>query len=179
MDRKKFLKNVCSTGACACIATSLMPINTANASSTTNTNWKDKFIQSRYAKLIELLDDNLDEAVKNKIIIELGRECGRKTYDQKYTHNIELFIEEIAAKWGDKITFDKDKGIIHMESKQRQKCVCPLIDSSKISKSICQCSLGWQMQTYETIMGKKVEARIVESVIYGGNKCAFEIKIIG
>lgn len=78
---------------------------------------------------------------------------------------------------GEKATFDKEKNIIRVETAERE-CFCPMFDSKKVSKSICQCSVGWQSQTYETILGQTVEAKCVESVIRGSKKCVFEIKLI-
>ena len=177
MDRKKFLKNACGLGFCACVGTALSTNNTASASETPASDWKEAFVKNRMAKLIDLMDETLDVDTKNNIIENVGRDCAKDLkLAEKYKGNPEGFLEEIHRKWGENHTYDKEKGIIKIETPERD-CVCPLVDSKKISPTMCQCSVGWQAQTYEIIFGKKVEASCVESVVRGSKRCAFEIKV--
>ena len=177
MDRKHFLKNACGLGICSCVGAGLLTGGTASAADQELTPWKDQFIKHRFAKLIDILDESLDETTKNEIIEKLGRECSLNSLAQNFKGDVDGFFNKIHQRWGENANFDREKGIIKIEMPERD-CVCPLIDSKKISKSVCQCSVGWQTQTYETILGKKVEAKCVESVIRGSTKCVFEVQIL-
>jgi hypothetical protein len=178
MDRKNFFKSACGLGFCSCIGLGLLSTGTLNAAENEGTDPKERFIKNRFAKLIDILDLNLDEPTKNKIIESLGVECAKDgSISNRFINNPEGFFNEIHNRWGENFTYDKEKGIIRIETPERD-CVCPFVDSKAISKSICQCSVGWQSQTYKTIFGKEVEAKCIESVVRGSKKCAFEVQIL-
>jgi predicted hydrocarbon binding protein len=177
MDRKNFLKNACGLGICSCIGVGLLSGSNLQAAEKQETDWKDRFIKYRFAKLIGILDLTLDENTKNQIIENLGKECSKDGFANNYKNNPDGFFNEIHNRWGENATYDKEKGLIRIETPERD-CVCPFVDSKTISKSICQCSVGWQTQTYTTIFGKEVKAECVESIVRGGKRCVFEIRIV-
>jgi predicted hydrocarbon binding protein len=177
MDRKKFL-NACGLGICSCVGAGLLSNGNLNAAELQQTDWKEPFIKRRYAKLIDILDSTLDEKTKNKIMESLGKECAKDPeFSKKYINNPEGFFSEIHNRWGENATYDKEKGFIRIETPERD-CACPFVDSKIISKSVCQCSVGWQTQTYNTIFCKDVAVKCVESVVKGSKRCVFEIQIL-
>ena len=177
MNRKDFFKNACGLGICSCMGTGLISANYVTTNEGNATDWKDGFVKYRFAKLIDILDTTLDENTKNRIIEDLGKECSNASIAKDFKNDVEGYFNEIKNRWGENATYDREKGLIRIETPERD-CVCPLIDSKKISKSVCQCSVGWQTQTYTTIFGKEVKAKCVESVVRGSNKCVFEIQIV-
>jgi len=177
MDRHNFLKTACGFGICSCIGSGLLSGNKLYASESNETDWKEKFVKYRYAKLIDILDLTLDEKTKNRIIENLGMECSKIGFAENYKSNLDGFFKEIHGRWGENASYDKEKGLIRIETPERD-CVCPLVDSKMISKSVCQCSVGWQTQTYKTITGGEVEAKCIESVVRGSKRCVFEIRIL-
>ena len=178
MDRKNFFKSACGLGVCSCVGIGLLSTNNSYASSNEESDWKEKFIKNRYAKLIGILDSTLDENTKNQILENLGKECAKDPFmAQNYINNPDGFFKQIHDRWGENAFYDKENSLIRIETPERD-CVCPLIDSKIISKSVCQCSVGWQTQTYTTILGKEVKARCVESAIRGSKRCVFEINIL-
>lgn len=178
MNRSDFFKKACGLGVCSCAAFGFLPIGNLHATESKETDWKEGFIKYRYAKLIGILDSTLDENTKNLILEKLGRECaGNGAGVKQYVNNPEGFFKEVHDKWGENATYDKNKGIIRIEIPERD-CACPLIDSKIISKSVCQCSVGWQTQIYTTIFNKEVKAKCVESVIRGSKRCVFEIEVL-
>ena len=178
MDRKDFFKNACGLGVCSCVGIGLLSNGSLQAATGQETDWKEQFIKNRYAKLIGILDSTLDENTKNQILENLGKECAKDpSIASNYINNPDGFFKHIHDRWGENASFDKEKGLIRIETPERD-CFCPLIDSKIISKSVCQCSVGWQTQTYTTIFGKEVKARCVESVIRGSKNCVFEIQIV-
>jgi hypothetical protein len=177
MDRKNFFKSACGLGFCSCIGVGLLSGGNLRAAEEPEIDWKDRFVKYRFAKLIGILDLKLDEKMKNEIIESLGKECSKEGFAQNYINNPDGFFNEIHNRWGENAIYNKESGLIRIETPERD-CVCPLVDSKTISKSICQCSVGWQAQTYTTILGKEVKAACVESVIRGGKRCVFEIQIL-
>lgn len=177
MDRKNFFKSACGLGICSCVGAELLLNGNLHAAEKQEPDWKERFIKHRFAKLIDILDLTLDESTKNQIIENLGKECSLASIANNYKGNPEEFFNEIHNRWGENATYDKEKGLIKIETPERD-CVCPLVDSKVISTSICQCSVGWQTQTYRTILGKEVHAKCVESVIRGSKRCVFEIRIL-
>lgn len=177
MDRQSFLRKACGLGACSCLGLVLPSTNNVAASEDNGSDWKEEFVKHRFAKLIELLDSTLDEQTKNQIIENLGKECADNSIAKHYKNNLEGFFNEINKRWGEIVSYDKATGIIRVTTPERD-CFCPLVDSKKISKSICQCSVGWQTKTYNTILGRDVKAKCLESVVRGSTKCVFEIQIV-
>ena len=77
---------------------------------------------------------------------------------------------------GGSIKQNKNKKIIKIHDKKRETCFCPFVNHKFTSIDFCNCSIGWQKETYESILGKPVEVNIEESVLRGGKRCSFTIK---
>lgn len=177
MDRKDFFKNACGLGICSCIGVGLLSNGDLKAATDEKNDWKEGFMRYRFEKLIGILDSALDEKTRNQILENLGKECAQTGQSAKYINNPDGFFSDVLSRWGEKASYDKEKGLIRIETPERA-CFCPMFDAKTVSKSICQCSVGWQSQTYKTILGKDVEAKCVESVIRGSKRCVFEVRIL-
>lgn len=46
-----------------------------------------------------------------------------------------------------------------------------------ISKTYCNCSLGWMKSLFKTLLDKPVEVQILESIVSGGKACRFVINL--
>ena len=182
MKRKDFLKKICISGICACSGSAFLSQKEATADdnqTAQNEDWRLGFSRTRYTELMRILQSKLSNKEFDEIIQALGRECSAKVgFIQNYKGDIEGYLKELKKRWNEDSTYDQDKGIITVASQERKACVCPLIDTEKVSDEVCNCSLGWQKQTFETVLEKKVDVRIIESIIRGGKKCSFEIKIL-
>jgi predicted hydrocarbon binding protein len=177
MNRNYFLKKACGLGICSCVGAGLLSNGNLKAADEKKAEWKEGFVKYRFAKLIGILDLTLDEKTKNQILENLGKECANRSQSKQYINNLDGFFNDLRSRWGENASYDKEKGLIRIETPERE-CFCPMFDSKEISKSICQCSVGWQAQTYKTIFGKDVEAKCVESVIRGSKRCVFEVRIL-
>lgn len=179
MNRNEFLKS-CICGVCACATTGLVSQSTLPAAETAKTeDWRLPFVKERYSKLMQILGDKVDEKTINEILRQLGRNCasGMPIINQ-YKGNIEGFITAFKQKANEDITYDREKGIVTVVGPERDDCFCPLNGlRHKTPKIVCNCSLGWQQYTYETILGKEVRVELKESVLRGGKRCTFEIHI--
>jgi predicted hydrocarbon binding protein len=177
MDRKHFLKT-CAGGLCACATVGgLTPVLATAAPAAAD--WRLPFVKQRYAKLLGILSDKVDEPTLNDILRLLGRHCA-STYSltEKHRGDVDGFIQEFQQQTKEEISYDREMGLITIVGPERDDCFCPLVDRRTISGQVCNCSLGWQEYTYETLLERRVEVTLKESVVRGGKRCVFEIRML-
>ncbi|PTY04206.1 hypothetical protein DB347_20115 [Opitutaceae bacterium EW11] len=139
--------------------------------------WRIKFAQDRYAKLLELLGAQVGAEASSRLLQSLGGYCASGLpHLARHPGDLEGFIKDFAEA-GDKITYDPEKKTVLIEGSPREECFCPLIDKHKAPKTVCDCSLGWQRHIYQTLLGRKVNVELVESVVRGGKRCVFKVQI--
>jgi hypothetical protein len=151
------------------------------AESNPTEDWRLRFVRNRYAKLIDILSNHMNEKELTEVLHDLGAFCA--TTDPKlqtYRGDVDGYCEHIKkTASGDDVVYDRKKGTITMTSPERTDCFCPLISlQNQTPKIVCNCSLGWQQYTWETILGKKVQVELKESVLRGGKRCVFQILIL-
>ena len=195
MERREFLTHTCGLGACACSAFFLLSEQKAIAAEGNkgkNTQeklgedlhkelgklrWWSGHAKNQITKLMELLQVHLDEKTRIEIMEQLGRNCAKSLgWAEKYRGNVEGFFRHMNNHNGETLTYDKEKGIITIVTRERD-CDCRLVDSKKTPPYYCYCSAGWQKYTYETILGKSVDVKIKESVLFGQPRCVFEVTV--
>jgi predicted ArsR family transcriptional regulator len=182
MDRKEFLKT-CAGGLCACTAACFAaPAQAVAAEAAKPEDWRLPFVKKRYAKLLDILSDKMSDEEMNSALHELGGYCsslGDQTLE-KYRGDVDgysAYMRNTAS--GDIITYDREKGVITMTTDERADCFCPLNGvAAKTPGVVCNCSLGWQQHTWETLLQKKVRVELKEAVLRGGKRCTFEIHIL-
>lgn len=186
--RRQLLKGGCAMGVCACAGTVLGDQNggqekkgatpEAQAEELRKLQWWMSHTQKQMAKLWQLLETRLDEKTRVAILEELGRNCaGSLGWAKQYKGNPEGFFKYLNDRLGEKAEYDKDKGIITVTTPERD-CVCRMANSKITPPIFCACSIGWQKYTYETILDKKVEVELKESVLRGSKRCAFQVRIL-
>ncbi|MCX6170707.1 MAG: hypothetical protein NTX65_15305 [Ignavibacteriales bacterium] len=182
MERKDFIHSACLLGICSCIG---MPVLTSAKAFSNSGGDEQKedgrigFMQRRFAKLMDIVNSKVSGEERDKIIEELGRECAKenKEFYLKYKDNIEGFFADIKARWIESADYNKEENTIHLVGKKTGTCGCPFVDKSLMNKEFCKCSLGYQKEVYGIILGKQVESKIEESVLYGGERCSFVIHV--
>jgi predicted hydrocarbon binding protein len=182
--RSEFVK-CCLLGACACAvpaaAADEKPPATANPEAERLSGQMDA-VRIRYAKLVTILDTTLDQTGKEKAFDQLGRECGRQfrsiTWD-KYRGNLKGFLEFALGPqgWMAKADYNESAGTLRVVDRSSH-CTCPLVKEGLTSATQCLCTLGWQRETYSQILGKPVQAELEESILRGGTKCVFRIRVV-
>jgi len=184
MKRDEFIKAICSLGACSCASMALYSPNVAGAEEKPNEDlealkWKMDFMRKRFAKLVGILDANLDENSRKKVFESLGRECARMFVDitGPYKGRPKEFLEEIKKRWAKETTYDEAKGMIRVVDRS-DHCTCALVDEKLTPPAFCDCTLGWQKETYSMILGEAVDAELEESVLRGGKRCVFRVQAI-
>jgi hypothetical protein len=180
MDRKHFFKNVCTYGACGCAG--IMMLSPSNLFANENgpdekkEDWRIGFMQNRIAKLIEGMEGKLDKDTIASLLENMGRYCAKGNIENlvKFKGDLNGYVKSI-GKWIDKAEHDEERGIIKLIGKKNNSCFCPFVDTSKMPKEFCNCTKGWNKETYETILGKQVDVKIDTTVLWGGESCNFTI----
>jgi hypothetical protein len=182
MDRKQFLKGA-ACGLCTCGTAGLAQaagLETGGASQP-QPDWRLPFVQGRYAALLGILSHRMDERQLEETLHALGTYCS-SSGDEKlkgFHGDVDAFAKAVRqGVSGDLVTFDRERGVIVMASDERADCFCPLISvSAHTPAAACACSLGWQEHTWQTLLRRKVQVELKESVLRGGKRCVFEIRV--
>lgn len=184
MKRDEFIRTACTLGVCSFAGLGLWAEDSARAQSNSNPEidelkWKLDFVRKRFAKLVGILDENLDESTRNKVFESLGRECAKLFMDLtgKFKGDPRGFLEEIKKRWAKETEYDEAAGRIRVVDKSSH-CTCSLVDEQLTPPAFCHCTLGWQKETYAMILGQPVDAEIEESKLRGGKRCVFRIHAV-
>jgi len=182
MDRKEFFKKSCYAGLCACAGFSMISGDSFAAISGQEPapdDWRIGFMQRRFSKMVDYMNAKLDNDTREKMIEQIGRYCSmeaEKDYE-KMKGNVEGYLDHVKSTWAEDASFDKEKGVITITGKKSDSCFCPFAGKKSIAKEFCNCSIGWQKQTLETLTGKKVAVNITSSILQGGERCCFLIQL--
>lgn len=135
---------------------------------------KTKFIHSWIAKLMENMDEHLDEETKINLLEECGRACAEshaKAEALKHKGNLEGWLGAL-KKWVGPANVQREEDAVRVIY---SKCLCPLVQDRPplMSKTYCNCSRGWLMETFETVLAKPVDVKMEDSIMQGGKHCRF------
>ena len=140
------------------------------------------FIQEWTESLLEQIETSYKETEYK----DLFRGCAEYHYRhlnmeetlQKYIGDLTGFIEFISKEWGWIITFNPEKNEI-IADENKNFCVCPIVANStkKISRVLCHCSESFAEKMFTKVIGSKVEANVIQSVLAGDSSCVYRIKI--
>jgi predicted hydrocarbon binding protein len=188
MDKRAFLRSTCQMGICSC-AGALALARVAFAAPERDElarlrdqngrlDWRFNHARRQFVSLLTEIEPLIDGAERGRIMRRLGRNCATALgWAEQYKGNPEGFFEHMQRVSGETLTIDESRRVISVVTRERP-CDCPLVASAKPPAYYCDCSLGWQMQTYETILGRPVEVVLKESVLRGSTRCVFEVRIV-
>ena len=181
MNRAEFLEAACAWGLCSCAALAAhadQDVSEENSSEIDlgQLRYKLDFVTKRFAKLVQIMADTLDEQTMAGLFEAMGRQCALEFGHviDPFRGKPEAFIEEIQRQWVEKADLDLEAGTLRIIDKARH-CTCPFVDEKLMSMHFCHCSIGWQKQAYETIFGQPVDVEIEESILRGGKHCIFRV----
>ncbi|MBK7294356.1 MAG: hypothetical protein IPI84_11415 [Holophagaceae bacterium] len=178
MDRKQFLKLACGLGACGC-ATRLAAHSRALEAPKPRPVEDPRlgFTRHQVARLIGFMGAGLPAEACAGVIEQAGRECAKLTQlHARFKHDPEGYFEAGKKNWGTEFTWDKLKGIITVTVAEGP-CGCPLVDAKRTPALWCNCSVGYQKESFETVFGRPVKARLLASKLSGSKHCVFEVTL--
>jgi hypothetical protein len=141
----------------------------------------DEFLEGEHRRLVAELEDAM--------------RSGRLWYEQVITPDVVEYVRgdqtiQNGVLMGDvvlksKIPFAPDKWLKEKDSKMRRyyACHCQLArdailnDTAKPLATFCYCSAGYEKLPLEVVLGVSLEVEVLESVLAGGERCRFAIKI--
>ena len=139
---------------------------------------RKKFSQRWVKNLIASIDENLNEKTKIKLMESCGRACAREEAKQSAKacrSDVEKFLSTM-KKWIGKENVKKDGKTVTLVY---PKCFCQLVADgpSKLPNTYCYCSQGWLKEMFETVVGKPVSVKLIDSIKRGAKTCTFTIRL--
>jgi hypothetical protein len=136
-------------------------------------------------KLLKYIEANFDETTRKKIFGQLGYECfysvGASKWIQNYKKEPDKFFEMVnsgKSVYWEKLEYDRENSRIKVISRKFVSCVCAFGQCPDPPKSLCKyCCLRLHKELFETLLGKKVEVKLDDSVLLGGERCCSTINI--
>ena len=139
--------------------------------------WRFNHARSQYHAFLDEVIPLLDRDKLSEIFERLGRNCARSIgWASKYKGDPEGFFEFMNGKMGETISYSEDRTRITVDTGCRP-CACPIMKDKRTDGAYCDCSLGWQKETYETILGRPVDVVLKEACFRGSERCLFEVTI--
>jgi predicted hydrocarbon binding protein len=185
MKRNEFFKT-CGAGICGCGLLGLLAPLAARAEDTAAAaavpqdyellKQQLEGARERFARLLSVMGEQLDDATRGKVLQGLGRECAKDygAFFNKYRGNLQGFLDKIKTAWVERTEYDEKTGMLLVVGKPAP-CACPLVRMGRTPAGFCDCSRGWTQAAYSTVLGKPVTVEIEESVLRGGSRCSFRI----
>ena len=181
VSRSDFIKSACLFGMCGCMGSALgsdqPKAGEGDSEEARNLRESLDFVQIRFAKLVEILDRNLDKATVSRVFEELGTECAHqfRYLSDRFKGDIDGFLAAAQERWVEKVEHDKQNRTIRITDRN-PKCSCALVRQGMTPSAFCDCSRGWQKEIYSLILGRPVEVTVEQSILRGAPRCAFVIR---
>ena len=176
MDRKEFLKNVCGLGVCGCVLNLPVAMDSLHGEDAA-IDQRLVFARHQLSKMVGFMAADTTSNAAVGILQKTGRECAKLgTLHANFKNDPEGYFAAAKKSWGTDFAWDKDSNRITVAVAEGQ-CGCPLVDAKRTPVLWCNCSVGYQMETFETIFGKRIHASLKESKLNGGKRCIFEIRL--
>jgi hypothetical protein len=142
--------------------------------------------QEQVKNILKFIDTSQSEPVKNSVFGQLGQECfyARKldTWIEQYRGDVQAFLDRVnvqhASKYWERLEFTEDRTTLILTGRKVQGCACAFADYSQPPLSLCYyCCKNFQQELFGTLLGRKVEVRITESYLLGGERCSTTIHL--
>ena len=177
MDRKEFLKGVCGLGVCGCALKFLDGTNPLYAAETSTEDQRLAFAQYQLAKMLGFMATDASAGACVGILEKTGRECAKLgQLGVKFKGNPEGYFDAAKKMWGTDFTWDKQKGVVTVAVAEGD-CGCPLVDKKRTPAVWCNCSIGYQKESFEAIFSRPVQAVLKASKLSGAKRCVFEVTL--
>ena len=177
MDRKEFLKSACGLGVCGCALNLLGAASPLEAAEPSAEEQRSRFVKYQLSKLLGFMAADVPAEATAGILEKTGRECAKVTqFHVQFKGDPEGYFAAAKKAWGAEIVWDKEKGVVTSTGPEGD-CGCPLVSMKRTPAVWCNCSIGYQKETFETIFGRPVQGRLKESKLAGSKRCVFEITL--
>jgi hypothetical protein len=177
VNRKEFLKRACGLGVCGCVLSVLDPPEALAATPAEVPDQRLAFARYQVAKMIGFMAAGPTAPACARILEDTGRECARLGgLSAKFKGDPEGYFATARKNWGTDFSWDKEKGSITVTVAEGE-CSCPLVDAKRTPPFFCNCSLGYQKESFENVFGRPVKAMLRSSKLGGSKQCVFEVTL--
>ena len=177
MDRKEFLKSACGLGACGCAASLLGMVPPLQAAEPSAEEQRIAFVRYQLSKLLGFMAADVPAEACAAILEKTGRECARVGgLAAAFKGDPEGYFAAVKKNWGTDVAWDREKRVVTVATAEGP-CGCPLVSMKRTPAVWCNCSVGYQKESFEAILGTPVRARLKESKLAGAKRCVFEIAL--
>ncbi len=180
MERRDFLKSACAAGLCSCAVASLVAADEPKpaAEQPPKEDWRVAFGKQRYAKLVSVVAAKVEPATFQAIIEEVGEFCGSSGFAGKFAGDLDGFLAEVRKRWRAEVEHDPARGVVRLAfAVPGGDCACPLMGKGLVPAAACQCSVGSIRRMFSLVTQRPAQCDLKESVLAGGSRCAFEIRV--
>lgn len=181
VNRKDFLKKVCFSGACLCGFGSIAFSKEVDDSNEDKMQTqKLSLLQDWIASILLNVNDELDKGSARKLIKKTSgvhfENLKMDTLLAEYKGDLDKFTVFLREKWGWKVDYDKEKGVL-IADENKNYCVCPIAVHSKEkdSSAMCYCSEGFAEKMFSLVSGKQAQAEVIASIRKGDTSCKYKI----
>lgn len=143
------------------------------------------FPPKRKAEWIHQAMLRLDARVSPRMANLIMRECSCEPYTRlrnarkllKLYKDFGLFMERLSHMrlLGDRVETHDNLIYIYYD-----RCYCQRVSASRIpiSRTFCQCSVGYVHKVFEIVMDRKVDVELNSSIINGDVECKFTVRLL-
>lgn len=175
MNRMEFLKSACGLGVCGCALSLLDPPEPVAAGDAPAQDQRLAFVRYQVANMVGFLAADTTAESCAAVLEKTGRECAKLgQLGARFKGDPEGYFAATKEAWGTDSSWDKEKGIITVAVAEGE-CGCPLVDPRRTPAVWCSCSVGYQKESFGTILGRPVTVTLQESKLSGSKRCVFEI----
>jgi hypothetical protein len=177
VNRKEFLKSACGLGVCGCVLSVLDPAEVLATTTAQAPDQRLAFARYQVAKMVGFMAADTTAPACARILENTGRECAKLGgLAAKFKGDPEGYFATAKKNWGTEFSWDKEKGVITVAVAEGE-CNCPLVDNKRTLPFFCNCSVGYQKESFENVFGRPVKATLKESKLGGSKRCVFEVTL--
>lgn len=177
MDRKEFLKSACGAGVCGCALSVLGASPVLRAAEPPPEDRRLAFARYQMAKLLGFMATDGPAEACVKILEKTGRECAKVgQLGVRFKGDPDGYFATAKKMWGTDFSWDKQRGVVTVAVAEGE-CGCPLVDKKRTPALWCNCSVGYQRESFDEIFGRPVQASLKESKLGGSKRCVFEVMV--
>ena len=132
--------------------------------------------------LSEVSNLDIDQGIE--VLHACGRDCSKTNALLKGAINIrnrfadnedtETIFQAFKKQYCNSYKLSKDDNKITLVF---EECTCPLVKNGVSNPYLCNCTIGYSMQIFETLFKRPVDVRLIKSVLNGDNICKQEILV--
>jgi hypothetical protein len=196
MNRKEFLMKSIGLGAAGTGAFAILggPCCAQQSQQVQGTPCDQKydFSQTWVKRFMDILDADIDEPTRIKLMHTMGRTCytganGKRSDRKPQPGDLDRLIARVKQYGGDEM-IRREGNVIHFQYIRNPAglkvadgwCLCPVVEKgpANLSGTFCACSEGYVTEMFERASEAPLKVEVVESLKRGGKACRFRIQLL-